>query len=230
MTQNPPRPVLARVPPLWPRGTCVILGGGSSLTQADCAAVRGKAPVIAIKEAGYCALPGETAPAPWADVLYAADEKYWRFAHGAPDFPGLKYSIEDWPTADRNYQPAVLAARRQQYPDVVLLRNTGATGLDRDPTGLRTGYNSGYQAINLAVHLGVARIILLGFDMWAGPGGRQNWFAKHPTHLDSQYALFLQAFATLPAPLAVAGVTVLNASRFTVLRVFPRVALEEVGW
>jgi hypothetical protein len=218
------------VPRLWANETCVILGGGSSLTWEDCAFVGDKAKVIAIKEAGCCAIPGDVAPAPWADVLYAADEKYWRFVNGAPDFMGLKYSIEDWPVDDRNYKPAILAARRQVYPNVVLLRNAGAYGLELNPCGLRTGYNSGYQAINLAVHFGVRRIVLLGFDMWAGANGRQNWFAKHPTHLDSQYALFLQAFATIAEPLKAAGVEVLNCSRFTVLSVFPRVPLEEVIW
>src|SRR6185436_15127662 len=87
-------PTYASVPKLWPNETVVILGGGSSLTTEDVSYVRGKARVIAIKEAGVCAIPGHVAPAPWADALYAADEKYWRFVQGAPDFAGLKYAIE----------------------------------------------------------------------------------------------------------------------------------------
>lgn len=209
-------PVYATVPRLWPGETVVILGGGSSLTAADVNFVRGKARVIAIKEAGCCAIPGHVAPAPWADVLYAADEKYWRFVKGAPDFAGLKYAIEQTDT------PPIV------WPGVQVLRDTGKHGLELDPSGLRTGYNSGYQAINLAVHLGAARIVLLGFDCWRGPSGHQNWFGPHPTHLESPYPIFLQAFASLVEPLAAAGVAVANCSRRTVLTAFPRASLEDV--
>lgn len=192
------------VPRLWPGETFVIIGGGSSLTPKDVAYVHGKARVIAIKEASQLA--------PWADALYAADPKWWKYYEGAPDFQGLKYTIEP--------QPII-------WPKVHILRNTGDGGLELDPTGLRTGFNSGYQAINLAVHLGAAKIVLLGFDCWTGPHGQQNWFRKPGLHLASPYPLFLQAFATLAEPLAALKVEVLNASRFTVLSTFPRVNLEE---
>lgn len=199
------------VPRLWPGETVVVLGGGSSLTPGDVDSCRGTARVIAIKEAIHLA--------PWADVLYAADAKWWRFYQGMPEFVGWKYAIAQSPD-----QPAV---DWSQWPDVQVLRNTGAEGLELDPTGLRTGYNSGYQAVNLAVHFGAARIVLLGFDCWRGPDGRQNWFDKPGLHVDSPYPLFLQAFASLVEPVKAAGVTVVNASRFTMLRAFPCLSLEE---
>lgn len=219
------RPV-AVVPRLWPDSTIVCLGGGSSLTAADAAFCRDKAHVIAIKEAGCCRIPGHEAPAPWADVLYAADEKYWRFVNGAPEFKGLKYSIQqDALELPHLRRPVTEWAAR--YPDLEVLRDTGSEGLELDPSGLKTGHNSGYQAINLAVHLGAKRIVLLGYDMWRGPSGDQNWFGAHPTHLTSQFALFMARFETIVRPLAMLGVTVLNASRFTMLRAFPCVPLEE---
>lgn len=206
----------AVVPRLWPGEQAVIIGGGSSLTAADCAYVRDKAHVIAIKEAAVCSLPHINPPAPWAEVLYAADYKFWKFEKGAPGFTGLKYTIEETPGQLMNV-----------WPGVELLRNTGDEGLELDPSGLKTGYNSGAQAIGVAVHLGVSRIILLGFDCWRGPSGQQNWFGPHPAHIDSPYPIFLQGFASMAEPLKAAGVTVINASRFTVLNAFPRVALED---
>ena len=197
-------PTYARVPRLWPGETCVILGGGSSLTPADVQYCFGKARVIAIKEAWHLA--------PWADVLYACDHKWWRYHQGVPDFLGLKYALEP----------------QDEWPRVQVLRNTGNDGIEFDPSGLRTGYNSGAQAINLAVHLGVAKIVLLGFDCWRGPNGRQNWFEKPGLHVDSPYPIFLQAFAAMVAPLKALGIEVVNASRFTVLQAFPRVTLEDV--
>lgn len=197
-----------RVPRLWPGETVVVLGGGSSLTQSDVDYVRGKARVIAVKEAYQLA--------PWADCLYGCDAKFWRFYHGVPEFAGLKYGLDD------ETNPP------EPWPDLQILRNTGTDGLELDPTGLRTGYNSGYQAVQLARHFGAAKIVLLGFDMWRGPNGQQNWFGWHPNHLESPYPIFLQAFASIAEPLKTAGVEVVNCSRFTVLNVFPRMALEEV--
>jgi hypothetical protein len=192
------------VPRLWPGETVVVIGGGSSLTPDDVAFCRGKARVIAIKEAIELA--------PWADALYACDDKWWRFHAGYPAFTGLKFALEPQSVA---------------WPGVQVLRNAGDDGLELDPTALRTGHNSGYQAVNLAVHLGVSKIVLLGFDMWRGPSGKQNWFDKPGLHVDSPYPLFLMRFASIVEPLKAAGVEVVNASRFTVLTAFPRVLLEE---
>jgi len=196
---------LAEVPKLWPGCTITLLGGGPSLTEADVRYV-GERPhltrTIAIKEAYLLA--------PWADVLYACDASWWKFYDGAPTFAGLKYTLE------------------APYPGVVQLQNTGSEGLELDPIGLRTGYNSGYQAINLAVHLGATRIVLLGFDCWSGPDGRSNWFTTTRPHMDSPYPVFLQAFAGLVDPLKAAGIELINCSRQTLLRAFPRRPLEEV--
>lgn len=206
-------PEVPHVPKLWPGCTMVILGGGPSLTPEDVervglvrdrtawspnCAVR----VLAIKEAYLLA--------PWADVLYACDHSWWRYYNGAPTFTGLKYTLEA-PT-----------------PGVVQLQNTGDAGLELEPTGLRTGHNSGFQAINLAVHLGATRVLLVGYDCWAGSDGRQTWYQTKRPHLTSPYPVFMQSFGTIVEPLKAAGVEVVNCSRFTVLRAFPCRPLEEV--
>lgn len=216
MTTATATPARVSVPRLFPGETIVVIGGGSSLTAEDVSYCRDKARVVAVKEAGCCRIPGKEAPAPWADVLYAADEKYWRFVKGAPEFKGLKYAIEQ----REDYPPV-------NWPDVQVLKNMGEHGLELDPSGLRTGFNSGYQAINVAVHLGAARVILLGFDCWRFSFD-QNWFGPHPTHLESPYPLFLQAFNTIVQPLKAAGVDVVNCSPQTMLKAFRQAPLREV--
>lgn len=198
---------MTTVPKLWPGDTVVLLGGGPSLTSADVAAVRGRARVIAINDAYTCA--------PWADVLYAADRKWWEWHHGAKTFVGLKYAIEPMPAT--------------RYPDVQVLKNTGPLGLDADPTGLRTGRNSGYQSVNLAVHLGAARILLLGFDMSPASDGSAHWHPPHPDQTPSpyEYPQWLAAWPSMVAPLAALGVTVINCSRQTALTTFPCVPLAD---
>lgn len=191
---------IATVPRLWPGETVVCVGTGPSLTQADVDACRGRARVIVVNDAYRLA--------PWADLLYAADDKWWAWHKGAPGFAGLKYTI---------------APCRHAWPGLQVLRNSGQHGLESNPSGLRTGYNSGYQAINLAVHLGASRVLLLGYDM-AG----DHYFGSHPDRTRPPFAPCLKAFATLPDPLRAAGVEVVNCSRHTALTCFPRQPLREV--
>lgn len=181
--------------------TFVCLAGGPSLTQADVDVCRGRARVIAIKDAIRLA--------PWADVLYACDAKWWKHYGDALQFPGQRFTLDHFAS---------------QWAEV--LRNTGDTGLELAPGGIRTGKNSGYQAINLAVHLGARRIILLGYDMQPA-GARDHWFGEHPWKTRPPYALFLQLFPSIVEPLKAIGVEVLNASRVSALSCFPRVAIED---
>jgi len=194
------------VPRLWPGETIVCLATGPSLTSADVDYCRGRARVIAVKNASDLAQ--------WADAVYSADSDttlWWkRNGDRLHAYSGLRYTLD----------PA--AAKW-----ATVLRNTGFTGLELDPSGLRTGKNSGYQAINLAVHLGAKRIILLGYDMQTGPKGEDHFFGAHPFNARPPLAMFVPFFDTLVEPLRAAGVEILNASRVSALTCFPKVALVE---
>jgi hypothetical protein len=202
--RKPPVFPYGRVERLWPEATVVCLGSGPSLTREDVAAVRGRARVIAINTTYTLA--------PWADVLYACDARWWNWQRGARDFTGLRFAL----TKD--------AARW----GVQVLKNTGTNGLEHDRSGLRNGRNSGYQAVNLAVHLGARRIVLLGYDMQKGPQGVQHWHPEHPVRLAPSYDRWRQMFESLVAPLARLGVEVINCTRRTALTAFPCRPLEEV--
>jgi hypothetical protein len=181
----------------------VCIGGGPSLTAADVNACQGRARVIAINDAYRLA--------PWADVLYACDAKWWNWHQGVPEFQGWKGALE--------LGAAVWG--------VNVLQATGCEGLEMSRRGLRTGLSSGYQALNLAVHLGARRIVLLGYDLQPGPGGKSHWFGEHPDGVQSDFPVLLEGFKRIVEPLAKAGIAVLNASRVTALTGFPRVTLEE---
>lgn len=197
---------MVAVPRLWPGETIVCIATGPSLTADDVDYCRGKARVIAINDAYRLA--------PWADALYACDAKWWGWHEGVPDFAGPKWSLEH--SAWNNY--------RAKYPDVQRLRMTGPNGLEHDPTGLRSGRNSGYQAINLAYHYGAARILLLGYDMQRSDG-KSHFFGEHPNQQQSPYASFRARFETLKKPLAKCGVEVINCTRRSVLEAFPKADL-----
>lgn len=106
-----------------------------------------------------------------------------------------------------------------------MLHNTGEKGVDLTPDSLRTGKNSGSAAINLAVHLGAKRILLLGYDM--GPyQGRHHFCDPAPMQHRSPYEMFRKFMATMVQPLQEAGIEVLNCTRRTNLECFPLVPLE----
>lgn len=95
-----------------------------------------------------------------------------------------------------------------------------------DPSSLCTGRNSGYQAINLAVHLGARRILLLGYDMMRH-SGKSHFFGEHPKGwLPSPYPDFVKFFDSLRKPLARVGVEIVNCSRTTALKCFPKMSIE----
>lgn len=185
--------------------TFVLIGGGPSLTVEDVAYVRPLARVIAIN-AAYKLCPD-------AFALYCADKKFIDWEDGCPSFKGLKFSIESHDTTTR--------------PGWTVLRNTGFEGLETEPKALRTGFNGGFQALNLAAHLGAKRVVLLGFDMQGDAHGRCHWHPEHPDGKVSPYAQFIAAFDTIVQPLKDAGVTVLNCTPGSALKCFPCLPLRE---
>lgn len=168
---------------------------------------RGKAPVVAVNDTYRLA--------PWADALYACDARWWDAHNGVPMFTGLKFSLES-------------AAGR--WPGVHVLENTGDRGVELVPSGVRTGKNSGYQAINLAIHLGASLIVLLGYDMQRVDGRPSHFFGEHPRtlHRDSPFGLFLDHYPSIVEPVRALGVRIVNCSRETALTCFPRQPLEAV--
>lgn len=209
VVKTKPAPIYGTVPRLWAGATIICIATGPSLQQADVDACQGH-PVVAIKDAIQMA--------PWADVLYSCGQdrsKWWQRTHGTAiveRFKGHRFTLD----------PVVA---RQGW--ATLLKNSGEGGIDTDPSSLRTGRNSGYQAINLAVHMGAAKIVLLGYDLQADTDGRDHFFGAHPTGNRPPYHEFLPWFASMLEPLTALGITVINASRVSALDVFPKLSLQE---
>lgn len=110
-------------------------------------------------------------------------------------------------------------------------------GLNPQPGLINLGGNSGFQALHLAAtfqgaqlpDFAGARILLLGFDMQR-TGGRSHSHGDHLRGLPngSNFALWIARFSTLARDLKSRGVEVLNCTRQTALRCFPRVPIEDV--
>jgi len=154
--------------------------------------------------------------APWADIVYAADEDFWRFNRWAMELPGLKVGMCSFPGV---HEIAISRRTEERGED-------RHNGFDPDPSRLRTGGNSGYQALQIAVHAGASRVLLFGFDM-----GGSHWHGEHPqplrnTHPD-QYAKWIARFRELAPLLLALRVDVVNCSPDSALECFRKLTPEE---
>jgi hypothetical protein len=211
----------ATVPRLWPGGTVVCMASGPSLTKEDAEYCRGLADGVIVVNTTY-------QMAPWADVLIASDLRWWEWHKGAQSFKGRKYAT--------SRQVGRLAHKRGW--NVEILRNLGRDGLALEPDSLMHGLNTGYRAINLAVHFGASRILLLGYDMHRHDTGqdgkrlpsrdcREHWHGDHPVPSRSVYKVFRKCFLSMVDPLRQLGVEVINCTPGSALECFPRADLRE---
>ena len=209
--RHPPGLEYATVPRLLQHGgTALVLGSGKSLTQGDVDLVRSHVSVTIAVNDSY-------AMAPDATVLYAADSKWWGWHKGVQG-PHTVGTVK-YPAFTGQFKYAL---NKTPYRDVLVLRRGPQTGLSTDPSMLARGLNGVYQAINVAVHLGATRIILLGVDMHG-----THFFGKHPDGSNAPFALCLQHFATLVEPLKKAGVELINCTPKSALKVFPCLSIED---
>lgn len=189
----------------WDGETVVIFGGGNSLTDEQITKVKNS-------DFRFIAINDTYSRVDFADVLYACDYKWWdRY------FEQIIFNGELW-TQD-------LRAKREFGLSWVLGRNKSGLGSDC----VHFGYNSGYQAINLAYLWGATRIILLGFDC-KDINGKSHWFGQHPNELNQKqnYAIWINSFAELAKDLVAQNVEVINCSMDSALECFKKVPIEKI--
>lgn len=192
------------VPRCWPGETVAVFATGPSLSQEVCDKVR---------DAGLNAIAVNDAYrlAPWAGFLFASDLLWWRtHAEAVKDFSGHKVTT----------QPG------RDIDGVHRLRRTEYDGYDPNPSHLRFGGNSGYQAVHLAIHTGAARILLCGFDMHTRGG--IHFFGKHaePLHnpTDNRMSRWAARFKNLNGH----GAQIINCTPGSALTCFENRELDEV--
>jgi hypothetical protein len=190
----------------WSGETVAVLASGAGMTRDIADAVRDRCRVIAVNNQGLDL-------APWADVLYAADAKWWEhYWEQASRFAGQKFTIRQ-------------TLRRAE---VFSLEQSPERVFDSRPTHLASGGNSGYQALHLAVHFGASRVLLCGFDM-RDVDGRRRRHDDYPKPLDTagRFTHWLAAFDRLAPVLRTRGVDVVNCTPGSALRCFRFGSIEQ---
>jgi len=178
----------------------ICLATGSGLTDtAVSVAQQSDLPCIAVNDAYR--------KAPWADVQIAFDRKWWirHFDHGAGNI-SRKFTVED-----------------TECLPVERLNHTGCEGFDPDWPNIRTGYNTGYGAVHLAIQSGAKKVCLVGYNM-----SGKHFFGDHPKELyrASPYKKFIDAFRGIIPAVNARGVEIINCTPGSALPWFPMMPLE----
>lgn len=186
--------------------TVVLVATGPSAASANLALVRdGGWPCIAINDAWRLA--------PWAHVLYACDLPWWRY-HG----PEVRRGF-----AGQCWTQCEVSARQFGLHRIA---GEHSAGLSEDPRLIYFNANSGAQAMNLAMHMGARRFVLVGYDMGA-VGGMDHFFGSHPEEIErpTPYDGLLKNFAIIARDCKRLGLSVVNTSQASRLTCFPKADL-----
>lgn len=169
---------------------------------------------------------------PKADVLYAADARWWR-----------RY----WPAVEKGFHGECWTCHEETAKTLGLCHvrvQDRARGLIVDPkNGVASGSNGGYQLIGLAYrflreHGESGPIVLVGYDMSYAADGRKHW---HEDYTDENIGgkrirwsnaggvkSWIPYFDELAEDLARESIQVINATAETALQCFERADLATV--
>lgn len=193
-------------PRLWPGETVFVLASGPSVNAIDLSLLKGRR-VVAVKSSWLMY--------PAADVLFFADGRWWKQPELRPKaFAGM----------------VVTTAAEIGDPSVLKLRKVTPTALSSDPGSVALARTSTTGAINLAVHFGAARIVLLGVDGKLAADGRRHchglkwpWTkGAEPRSFEDQAAEY-RAIAPSARKL---GVEIVNANPDSAINAFPKLPFE----
>jgi hypothetical protein len=232
-----------QVPRLWEGGECWILGGGPSVTdqfnipkKVVQDVIEGKTSpnsyspyMSSIHEKHVIGINMSYKIGEWIDIVFFGDNGFFiREKKGLSEFPGLKVSSH--PQVEK-YTWVKYCGRDTQH----------AKGISANPKMVSWNGNSGAAAISLAVHLGVKKIILVGFDMKLDDSGKQHWhdlyhrleflksdqFGKKPgTGLP--FNRHLLGFPEIAKDAKRMGVTIINANPDSAVQEFQKVNVRDL--
>lgn len=204
------------IPRIWEGETCVILGGGRSLSQVNLKLLS-KSRVIAINDAYKL---GQ-----W-DCCYFKDDN-WYYQDAFKDHPETGTN-EDHLKRFKGLKITSCSVDLEDK-DIKYMQRGRRDHLERDPNFITYACNAGAEATGLAIMMGCDPIVLVGFDMKT-ENGKHNWHDNHvreiPASIYEDY--FMTPFRALAKDAKELGVSIINCTIGSALDTFLIVALEEV--
>ena len=225
------------VPRMWEGGECWIIGGGPSLphqfgvSEDVIQKVRDEVIPMSVYSEYMEPLYNKHVIGTniaymlgnWVSVCYFCD---------LPFFRNNKYKLLDWHNLKVTDTGNMPVKEYYLHRNIKKLKRNNKYGLDPDPDCIRWNRNSGGGAIDLAVHFGCKRILLLGFDMRVDNDGQTHFHSGLPSYanptLERTFTRFLKAFPFIADDAKKLGVEILNVNSDSALEDFKKVRLEDV--
>lgn len=192
--------------PAWQGRTVAVLASGPSSTPRASQLLR---------EAGVPVIATNTTGKLGCDILYGADVSWWTNRDN------------EWALSSEAL--LVTASVSVPFRKVHSVLVTGLYGFDPVVGNIRTGMNSGYQAIHLALQTKPARLLVLGVDLTIKHG--VHWHGLHSNGMSNPSERFLERcrpwFSALREIADKQGTSVINCSQISKLDCFPISTLEK---
>lgn len=227
------------IPKIWEGSTAIIIGGGPSILKQFevplplIQAVYSKqsppnvySPYLEpLHDKHVIAVNMAYKLGDWIDVLFFGDSKYWAAnKQELVKFKGLRVTCGLGIPPDKRLK---MLRRANRNPT---LANFGICTLDQY---VCWNNNSGAAAINLAVHFGVKRIILLGFDMSLDEGNNQHWhkfYAGDKATVQTTFNSHLKGFPAIARDLKALGIECINANPESKIPDFVKMNYKDIPW
>lgn len=208
---------------LWHGEVAFMLGGGPSLADVDLSSIRRRR-IIAINNAyGDCVRPARSRkpndahtckyePRDWVDIVWFGDSRWF-----------------DWHRKDLARFKGLVCTCAPKYMNVrglYVYERISDAGITRLPGKVCWNRNSGGSGISFAYHLGVRRVVLLGFDM-RRVDGEPNWHKDHPSPEKNPYPKYLRFFGKIAKDAKRLGLDIVNCTPGSLVDQFPIMTLEE---
>jgi len=233
------------VPAMWKDGECFIIGGGPSILNQF------NIPSKVIEEVSSGAMrPDVYSPylsplhgkhviginnayqiGDWIDTIFFGDCS-WYLVHrrALARWPGIKATCCNR-FANKN-------ETEQEGVKYLMKDKTRRLGISYDPSAVSWNGNSGGAAISLAVHFGVKRIYLLGFDMKLGEKNKTHWHKGHrkisktpiksPLIPSLPFPKHLKGFPPIARDAKARGIEIFNLNPDSAITVFPKIELKDI--
>lgn len=224
---------------IWENGTCFILGGGHSVIEQ--LAIPGEvfekvrngqlsktslsSYMQALHDQHVIGINSAYQIGNWIDVCFFGDMSFYAVNRKTlSKYQGLKVSCSE---------KIPLKCRRLENIKVIQKDWLKPTGITTNPNMISWNRNSGAAAINLAVHFGVKKIVLLGFDMDLSKGGEySHWFGYYSKHkvqfAEAVFRRQLIGFPQIAEDAKKLGVEIINANPKSKIDCFPKMNLKDI--
>lgn len=217
------------VPQIWSDGECFIIGGGASIWKQLGVSINDISKIqsgfIPLRELGkyfflisHKHIIGVNVAyklGSFIDILVFGDQKFYQ-EH--------RRELNEWNGGIR-----VTCDDRVNDPGIkVLKRDEKMYGISSHKDKVCWNFNSGAMAINVAVHTGVKKIYLLGFDMNLQEGN-SHFHSEYNHQIEPEvFAKHLVGFDQIAVDAKNMGVEIINCNPDSAITQFPKVNLNEI--